>query len=227
MDLQDVRQLNTQKLSVHCAEQTSLFRKTGDSDGRYCYELLRRAAVGDEEAWEKVYAYYSPEIQNQIKRQGVDAPDIEDLTHEVWERLRRNMLNLDKWSRFPDLKHVLAFFGDCVTSVTVDYFRTSRRRQKLMERLSLENPNWTSEEGLTQLERRELVLHCVRRHYRHENDAFLVEQLWGFGRKPQEVARRYPDKFPTAAQVSQQKRNLIDRIARDPACAQVFKDTLK
>lgn len=224
MNSSEVRQLTTEKLSVYCAEQTILFHKTGQSDGRYCYELLRRAAIGENDAWEWVYAQYVPEIKNRIARRNVDPSEIEDLTHNVLERFRRNVLNLDRWPKFPDLGYVLSFLYDCTESVVLDYYRWSNKQQKIMEYLKQENltvrqsdKDWSSDELRAE------ILRCVRHHYRHENDDFLVEQLCGFSRKPQEVAKLYPEKFSTAAQVSQQKRNLVDRIARDPECAMLFK----
>lgn len=232
MNSQEVRQLSTETLSHHCAAQTVMFRKTGESDGRYCYELFRRAAVGEPEAWDRVHDHYNQQIQKQFLQHGIDAADSEDLTQEVWARMHRNVLNLDKWGNFPNLETVLAYLKDCVTSVRLDYFRRQRKAPKELSleddrvmRLQSDNP--PVEKLLIGRERVVAMLQCVQRHYRHEHDAFLVEQLWGFGRKPQEIARRYPEKFTAPEQVSQQKRNLQDRIARDPECLQFLEDALK
>lgn len=225
MNTPEIRLLNTPKLAELCAEHTERYKNQIASISEFCFELLRRAAFADAEAWEKVYAQYGPSIRAKITAVlWLEGTEIEDLVQETWERFCQYVLNPVSWHKFPHLPGILVYLDHCAQTSIIIYQRKIYRQEQIEQ--PLENADFANyvpaenpiEYRLEIEEWRKAVWNCLASHCRQPEELFLAEQCFVFDRKPQEIATLYSELFASAEIVSQKKRNLLDRLKRDGRC---------
>ena len=230
----EIRRLSIDRLAKLCAEQTRQFETGKVSDGRYCYELIRRAVLGIPDAWEAVDAQYRPWLYRKIARRHRDAPaDVKDLVQESLIRFHR-YVTLDRWEKFPDLAHLLAYLGTCARSQIVNHQRDmaqQHKREQAFPKGEQLPRSWITMAGNPerQVMNREVeyeyhqwqerVCECVLRKCRNPRDRRLIELRWVYDLPPREIHARYPGEFPSLPELYKLIRNLKDRISRDPGCA--------
>ncbi len=220
MRQEEIQCLSNERLAELCAEQTLLFEIKGKSDGRYCYELIRRAIFGIEGAWDAVDVQYRPWLRRKVARyyQG-DLESAEDLVQVSLLAFHRN-ITPERWHKFPDLKHILQYLNVCVRSRVLNHIRSQTRhcaqQVEFSEYAKIQPSTNTPETKLIDDEWRRQIWDIVQRNCKYPNDRLLIDLLLVYRLKPQQIVERYPDQFPTPDVVYKQKRNLFDRIKRDP-----------
>ncbi|MCP4538974.1 MAG: sigma-70 family RNA polymerase sigma factor [Chloroflexi bacterium] len=230
----EICRLSIDQLAKLCAEQTRLFETGRTSDGRYCYELIRRAVLGISGAWEAMDAQYRPWLCRKIANRYQDAPDdIKDLVQESLIRFHR-YVTPDRWEKFPDLAHLLAYLGKCARSQILNHHRNITQQHKREQAFSegerlprscitmAGNPEHrvvTRESECEYYQWQERVRECVSRKCRNPHDWRLIELRWVYDLPPREIHARYPDEFPSLPELYKLIRNLKDRISRDSECA--------
>jgi DNA-directed RNA polymerase specialized sigma24 family protein len=227
MKREDISHLSLERLARLCAEHTQRFKAGQASDGRYCYELLLRAARGVAAAWEAVHTQYHQSLLDKIRRFSVDPAIAEDLVQETWIKFSNALTP----SKFPNLAHALAYLDRCARSVALNYLRKSKRCQNLADALlehAQSNPSQTHNPEHHVLDReserahdrwRDRVWECVSRKCQDALDRRLAELRWGYDLLPREIQARHPDEFPSLPELYKRLRNLKDRIKRDPDCS--------
>jgi DNA-directed RNA polymerase specialized sigma24 family protein len=227
MKQEEIQRLTTDKLAELCQEHTYHFKKGAESDGRYCFELLRRAAFEMPDAWEKVYKHWWPFIEHKVSIQlSGDLADVEDIAQDALVRFQRNVLNQEKWPQFQDLASVLSFLNQCITSAVIDYKRKDFRKkhfEKYLEDFADAKPIASSaddllESNLAHQEYQRQIWGCVIRNCHHPQDYLIAEHSWVYWRKPKEIAHLFPERFSSTEEVMRRKRLLLNRIRRDEKC---------
>jgi DNA-directed RNA polymerase specialized sigma24 family protein len=232
MYLDEIQRLTTERLACLCREQNKAFKEDrSNCDGRYCYELIRRAVFGIDEAGTMVYEIYRPWLQRKIATLGYRSQDeLEDLCQEAFIRFFR-YVTPETWSRFSDLAQLLSYMRKCCESSVVTHQRARSKQKKLecafpegnqLVGASSNNLERPAEQQAAQEELYQQLWDCVRRNCNDADDYFLALQLWAYDLEPREVARRFSDRFPTIVDVYKRKRNLIDRMKRDGQCEELW-----
>lgn len=219
-----LEQLPVSELAEQCAHQTALFEACQANDPAYCYELLRRAVWGNPEAWEAVDTWYRPRLRRTIATFYADEPaEVEDLVQETLLRFQC-AVTPERWQRFPNLSHLLAFLSACARNLTLNRRRDLARRRQYEQGLPEEGP-YVPAAGPTAEEYHGWQLRvwaCLLRHCQDAGDVQLLELRWVYGLTPQKIHAQYPTEFPSVPELYQRLRNLKERIGRDPECVQLL-----
>ncbi len=230
MQLHEIRLLNNEKLTHLCSENNDHFQKNRKrSDGRYCYELIQRAIVGmDDDAWEHLYTLYYPRMTAKIRGKiGEEtAVTADDLAQDAFIKFQR-YVTPDKWAKFPNLATVLSYMDMCAQTTIIDYYRSRERQKRLHDSIvSAQSTAQTSHIQLdNDIEKRLWVL--INHQCKHPEDKLLAELSWVMGLPPRKIAKRFPDKFKNTKAVSEQKRNLWQRLQRNSDIRALYEETVE
>ena len=225
------RQMSLDQLAEACRRETERFLRDALFDDAFCFEMFRRAIVErGEHAWGRVVTQYRRMVLAWVKRHpslsslGSD----EESDHWVDAIFTRfwNAVKAERFEQFDDTRRILAYLKMCANSVIQDELR---QRAQQVATVSLnplvgvdEGPLVRTSPGIAvegRLDGRllaEELLAIIQSELRddREREVFQLTVVLGF--TPREIARRHPDRFPTADGVYQTKRNLLDRLRRSP-----------
>lgn len=225
------RQLPLEQLAEACRRETERFLRNAGFDDAFCFELFRRAVVErGEHAWEKIVAQYRRMVLTWVKRHP-DLPALggdEDGDHWVDAVFVRfwSAVKPERFGQFENTRRILAYLKMCANSVIQDELR---QRAQQLSTVSLdpmagldENSaapappasavEARSDGGLLAQELLAIIQSAL--HDDREWEVFRLTVVLGY--TPREISRRHPDRFPTADTVYQIKRNLLDRLRRNP-----------
>jgi len=225
------RQMPLDQLAEACRRETERFLRDALFNDAFCFELFRRAVVerGDQ-AWEKIVAQYRRMVLAWVKRhQNLRSlGDTEDGDHWVDAIFTRfwSAVKPERFEQFADTRRILAYLKMCTNSVIQDELRL--RAQQLatvpldpLVGLDESAPVRTSpavavearsDGGLLAQE----LLAIIRSALRDDREREVFQLTIVLGYTPREISRRHPVRFPTADIVYQIKRNLLDRLRRNP-----------
>jgi DNA-directed RNA polymerase specialized sigma24 family protein len=217
---------------LHEAQQESRCRGKWSSAQVATVEVLRRALLlRDEEAWAGLYRLYAPVVQAWIRRSAAgqvlaaDADAVEELVNDTFAKFA-TALSRERWQQFPTANHVLAYLKRCATSVVADAGRQQQRRTREVSLETLETLDYEQVAVLddpAEVVSQHLVCHDLWRvanEVAHSEQARLLLQHFAQGVPLRELARRYPDLFPTTQSVHWCKKNLLRRLRRSRAVQQ-------
>ncbi|HNT73524.1 MAG TPA: hypothetical protein PKH77_00755 [Anaerolineae bacterium] len=200
-------------LIERCQRETVQYRQPQPSLIGYCLELFRRAIVeGSQAAWQAVYEQY----RGQMARWARADPDkAEDIVQSALEKFVRRMTP-DRFTRFTGVAHILAYLERCIRSVRIDRQRQEARESAACDYLQTDfrenDPVRIADERIENTE-------CARYIYSrlHDDQERAVVRLnLELDLKPAEIARLYPQLFPTTADVHRIRERVIRRLADDP-----------
>ncbi|MCL4265795.1 MAG: hypothetical protein KJ069_21455 [Anaerolineae bacterium] len=218
-----VNLLTNHRLQQLCIQNSEIYKKQKEvSDDRFCFELIRRAVFNIEDASNLVYdIYHAWLLRKLIALNKQHTPDMDDLAQEAFVKFF-TYVTPKSWSKFPSLSYVLAYLGKCSESVLFAYWRQMAQQKKVIEAfpddddLAGDNDqNRPMEDSIAQNQLRYQLWECVVQNCHDAKDRFLAQQLWQYGRKPQEVADRFPNLFPQMVEIYKRKRNLVERMKND------------
>lgn len=225
-DTRDLRALPLDQLSATCAEATAQRRDDGS-----CYELLRRAiAERQDAAWAAVYTQYDKLVRAWVVRHPTFATlpqpdaDAEGLANAIFVRFWQSV-TADRFADFPSTAALLGFLRRCANSVVLEAARRAGRRLRREERLD-DHIHALAAPEIPDLDdelRMQLWL-LARLAAQDEGDLVLLELSYRNDLKPAAIAARRPDLFPTVQDVYKCKRNLLDRLRRNPAVLDLVRD---
>ena len=208
-----------QELAEYCHAESVRYQQTGDSDERYCLELFRRALQErDERAWEALYSQYQHLVRKWVRGHSrflATGEDEEFFANAAFSQLWRFASQPDKASVVSALGKSLSFLKMCTWTVVTDYYR-KQQRDALREVWSLEedSPVPSPEDEVI----RALILEELRQRIeavvQDEREQVVVEESWVYGLPPRQIQARHADIFSTVAEVSQMKRNILNRLRR-------------
>jgi hypothetical protein len=224
MHQNEIRNLTNEKLSIHCREQSGLFRMgEQDNDSRFCLELIRRAVFRVAHADHYFYDVYQPWLQKKIGSMIQGNEDlIADMTQEALLRFFQ-YVTPQNWSGFEGLPQLLAYLNKCGETSVFAYWRLQNKETLLADFVSVGDNTVRSIEGTISRDTLENQLWlCVKRNCNDNIDYLLAQQLWLYGVKPRELVKRHSDQFTSVTEVYKRKRNLIDRLKRDADCQSLY-----
>lgn len=222
--MDETRYLTNDRLADLCKQQNAVFKKDkAASDGRYCYELIRRAVFRIDDADKLFYEIYKPWLEKKIYFLCKEKEIVADLAQESFLRFFR-YVTTDTWLQFPSLPHLLGYLSKCSQASVLNYYRKTSKRQETEEPLNTEQLHSITttkrpiESSFDQQQLQQNIWDCVKRNCKDPEDHLLAEQLWLYGKKPDDLAHRFSEKFPHISDIYKRKRNLLDRIKRDTQC---------
>lgn len=184
------------------------------------FELFRRAVCErDEAAWEELAHLYQRLLIAWAQRHPA-AHRSEGA--EVWAQraLARFFAAVSpaSFGGFPSLAAVLRYLKLCVHSEIVDEAR--RRAAARVEPLGEDREDGAAAPGAAESVEGDLATwelwRAIMDEVRDEAERLVATATLANQHAPREVAARYPDHFPTVADVYRVKRNLLDRLRRNP-----------
>jgi RNA polymerase sigma factor (sigma-70 family) len=206
------------ELARRCAEETVRFRRGQAYDPSYCYALFRCALLHrDEAAWAAVYRQYQRLVRRWCSRAPGD-PDL--LLNQSFARFWR-AIPPDRFADFATLDRLLAYLKCCAQSVAIDAARKEERRRVRESALARAQELAVAHSQASPLEHLldqaggedvyEHALRCLSGP--QERVVFRASFEWNL--KPRMIAKRWPDLFADAREVSRIKERILRRLRRD------------
>ena len=217
----ELRQLPLAEIAARCREETARFLRQEVTEEAFCFELFRRAVVERAgAAWEAVYTQYRGVVLAWVRRHPMAATTAEDDGYWVNRTFDRfwSAVGPERFAAFPGMAALLRYLKMCAHSVLMDDVRA--RRPTRLEPLTdthadvAETPDtagavvgaltgsdlWDAIGAMMQDEAERRVAYCC----------FALDL------KPREVYEQHPDLFGSVDDVYRIKRNLLDRLRRNP-----------
>lgn len=222
---QDIRQLPLAVLFQSCQYETHNYLRQQPHDTRYAYELFRRAAWGDNAAWECIYGQYAPLVANWIERNPAlvfSDEEVQYLVNRTFERMWRR-LTPETLTGFAELKQLLRYLELCANSCLLDYNRKKKgHTETSWDELERHHPVLqveTEAEPLAERQQAELwrvLLNLVT----DEVERVVLIASFILNLKPKQIQARYEQHFDTVVDVYRVKQNILQRLRRAPQLQQ-------
>lgn len=220
---QELRSLSLDSVVHHCRQESERYFRRQTNDSTYCYELFRRAIMErSDAAWALIYAQYSPQVADWVKRHQSYASSGEEVSYFVNRAFEKmwSAIQPEKFPRFTDLKSLLIYLRLCVHSVMIDYMRTEKFTT--LEESAIV-PEGIEVPVLDALQRQEFW-DQIQRRLHDTREQQLLYYYYELGLKPREICKQFPDKFPNVSEVANKIRNIIERLRRDSEFRNLFSD---
>lgn len=187
-----------------------------------CREIFRYAIKErDQEAWEAIEELCRPLVYRWIRQEGPfrDSRDLEEVVQDAFFRFWR-YYTLDKFRRSGSLGEVLAYLRTCVVSAVMEKKRELHRRERIEIPWSEDfgvsrGPGHVPPDDSEQDLEATAVWQIVQSHCRDRREELLARLTLVGKLKAREIARLYPDEFPSVEEVYRLRRNLFKRLRRD------------
>lgn len=222
---QDVMTLPLAILFHRCQEETSLFLSRKTHDPGFGYELFRRAAEGDEAAWECIYQQYTPLVAHWIERNPAvvySDEEVQYLVNRTFERMWRQ-LSAQTFDRFVELKQLLRYLELCAHSCLLDFNRQKKGRTEtpleMVEqghpaiRVEAEAEKWGDGQ---RIELWRVLLQLIT----DEAERVVLVASFILNLKPGQIQEQYGQHFATVVDVYRIKQNILQRLRRAPQLQQ-------
>jgi hypothetical protein len=204
-----------------CHEQTLRFLRAEPRDDSFCFELFKLAVVRrDPDAWEAIITQYRGIVLAFVRQHSAAGQLHETDDYWVNRTFQRFWMAVssERFGQFPDLPALLKYLKLCVHSVLLDELR-ARRAGTLT---SLEEVPHTAPAD-TDAERAALgslagqqLWNLVMRELNDEAERTVAFLSFARDLKPAEIQRRHPELYASIADVYRVKRNLLERLRRNP-----------
>jgi RNA polymerase sigma factor (sigma-70 family) len=211
-----MRQLSPLQLAARCQNT-----RPDASHEPFCFELFRRAIVeGCSLCWHYLHNQYYSLVRYWIcQRAFLDPDTIDDLTQDAFTAFWR-FYTPDKLDRADGLGDVLYYLKSCAASAVAQACRKAGKmppEEELDEQMidGCVSTHSAEASALQQADTGRLWA-AVEACCNDERERLLVRLVFVAGLKPRYIAERFPDLFHDVSEVYRVKRNLLDRLRRDP-----------
>lgn len=208
------------ELARLCREETAKYLRREPSRDEFCLELLRRAIVGgDQDAWAAIVAQYRGVVLSWLRKGYGSAMQAEDDDHWVNRTFERfwQAVGADRFGSFPALANLLQYLKQCAITALLDDARQAARHridEREAERVAaIVDPEPLALGALAHRDLWSLVVAEAQ----DEAERLVAHDSFVLDLKPGEIHERHPRHFASAAEVYRVKRNLLDRLRRNPA----------
>lgn len=224
--------LSIDELARRCRQESDRFLAGQPSDEAYGLELFRRAITnGDQAAWQTIYAQYQTLLAYWVRGHSRFHSTQEEVTFFVnaaFARFWRTASERKTKLQFVSLASLLAYLKACVHSAIEDECR--RRQRWPRDVLGWDNlPGMAVDDAPTPEARAisritaESLQEAVMSRLRGEQEKAIAVLGWAYELSPREIQACRPDLFADVGRVYQVKRNLLNRLLRDPFIQQLLK----
>lgn len=209
------------ELTGRCRDETEKFLRREGSHDAYCHEIFRRAICDrDGLAWDAVFTQYQGMVLSWIRRHPVSASMHEDDAYWVNRTFERfwTAVGPERFGDFPGMAALLRYLKLCGHSVLLDEVRARgpAHSDVLDERVaeSLETPD-VADTAIGQLAGGDLW-EAIVAEMQDEAERRAAYLCFVLDLKPRAVWERHPELYATVDDVYRIKRNLLDRLRRNP-----------
>lgn len=190
------------------------------------YELFRRAIVErDEQAWAEGAARYRAMLITWAGRCSASATiqercdDIADMAFaRAWAALTP-----ERFASIPSLAALLAYLRTCVSTAIIDYARNALLHERLSQAVESEEIVSIEDVVLDRLDRQALWRIALNEAHTEQERLVLVENCM-YSLRPATIFARHPQQFSSITQIYTAKRNLIERLKRNPELQRLYED---
>ncbi|GAB4528563.1 MAG: sigma-70 family RNA polymerase sigma factor [Anaerolineae bacterium] len=225
-DAKTLRLLGVDRLADECADQTAKFFSRSNHDTGYCYELFRRAIVcRDDYAWDRIYQIYRPLVSSWVRRHpgSLEMADdeIDFFVNCAFEKMWSAM-DTEKFRRSEGLAGLLRYLQTCVHSVIIDHRRGNPIQAMPLEGATdlLPADSTSVEEHVTDRLESDHLWQIVISLTKNEKERSILRYSFLYNQKPSEIYAANPGRFESLNEVYQIKRNLLNRLRRNPTLRQ-------
>jgi DNA-directed RNA polymerase specialized sigma24 family protein len=221
----ELHQASLAALISACREDTERFQRREEVPGESCFELLRRAvASGDQAAWEAIFAQYRGLVLAWVRRHPALSALPEDDDYWVNRTFERfwSAVGPERFGMFTGLAAALRYLKMCAHSVILDAVRAqgAARDEPLPEHLTARGDAADPAAIVGSELAGRALWETVRAALSDDDERLVAELCFALDLKPREVYARHPDQFASVADVYRVKRNVLDRLRRNPALAE-------
>lgn len=218
-----VERLPVDQLAQQCAEETMRYYRSETIDGRYGYQLFRRAIVlHDDHAWREVERIYRGQLERWARTNRLfpqAGEEAEALANRALENLWRRV-DATGFAGFPNLSSILGYLQRSVHNLVIDAARMRTREQQRAEALgqSLASRVVPTPQGyaLDQVQAAEIWA-LVREQCRNEREQRVAYCYLVLGLKPSDILALFPAVFGSTAVINATLATLLKRLRRSPA----------
>jgi hypothetical protein len=225
--------LSIDELIQRCQQETNKYLAGHPHDETYCLELFRRAILNDnQQAWQAIYTQYQSLVADWIwqhsKSQSINE-DVTVLINAAFMRFWRTVSKKNNGSfQFNSLGQLLGYFKKCVYSAIEDAYRQEQRWPQdtlIWEELSeaLADDKSSLETRVLSRVEMDALEWVVWSRLRGEAEMIVARLSWLDGLSPREIQARRPDLFVNVRRVYRIKRNILERLLRDPKIQKLWK----
>jgi RNA polymerase sigma factor (sigma-70 family) len=187
----------------------------------FCFELFRRAIVeGCSLSWHYLHNQYYSLVRYWVSRRAPsDSDTIDDLTQDAFAAFWR-FYTPDKLARADGLGDILSYLKSCAASAVSQARRKAEHRvleaewdeQTVDACVSTRSAEASALQQVAAQRLWTVVAACCN----DERERLVARLIFRAGIKPRHVAEQFPDLFPDVSDVYRVKRNLLDRLRRNP-----------
>jgi hypothetical protein len=188
------------------------------------YELFRRAIVEhDDEAWAEGAARYRAMLISWAGRCSASATILErgDEIADIAFARAWSALTPERFADIPNIGALLAYMRTCVTSAVIDCARNALLHERLSQALEGEDAISPEDEVIDRLTRQELWQIAIA-EARCEQERVVLVEGFVYGLRSATILMRHPTIFDAVAQVYTAKRNLVERLKRNPDLGRLY-----
>lgn len=224
-----LRRLTLRELEPRCLRESAAFRAGTAADGRYGFELLRRAlAEQSEAAWEVVLRVYGRQIVRWVRAHPSFIFSIEEEAYYVnraFERLWRSIaLKPQKFARFHDLPAILRFLKLCVHSAVLDDGPATTAAEAMVPLHDVADGDLPDTTIDLYPSRTDDFWAHIDAHLQNEQERIAVYGYFYYGLKNRELLALFPKAFRDSKQLANLRITVLRRLARVPEFEDVLRD---
>ena len=208
-------------LARRCREETLRFLRAEPRDDAYCFELFELAvARRNPDAWEAIMIQYRGIVLAYVAQHAVARSLRESDDYWLNRAFQRFWLAVgpERFGQFHDLPALLKYLKLCVHSVLLDEVRTRRAGTTTsLDELPETTPApHDAEQGAISSLAGQRLWELIMAEVRDEAERKVAFLSFARDLKPAEIFSRHPDLYEGVADVYRIKRNLIERLRRNP-----------
>ncbi len=216
----DMRLIPLAELAATCREETDRFLRHEPSRDDYCFEIFRRAVCDRApQAWDAVFAQYRGMVLAWVRRHPLSIHTREDDEYWVNRTFDRfwTAVGPERFDAFPGMAALLRYLKLCAHSVLLDEARARRGGPEALSEQAaeaIETPD-VADVAVGQLAGGDLWAVIVA-EMQDEAERQVAYCCFVLDLKPREVQERHPQLYATVDDVYRIKRNLLERLRRNP-----------
>lgn len=217
----DLRQLPLAEIAARCREETARYLRREAAEEAFCFELFRRAVVERAAAaWEAVYQQYRGVVLAWVRRHPMAAAAAEDDMYWVNRTFERfwGAVGPDRFVAFPGMAALLRYLKMCAHSVLMDDIRArhSGRLEPLTDQDAEIGEAPDTAGSVVSALAGSALWDVIQAALLDETERQVAYCCFALDLKPREIYERHPDRFGSVDDVYRIKRNLLDRLRRNP-----------
>jgi hypothetical protein len=190
------------------------------------YELFRRAILcRDAAAWAAIHAHYRPLLVSWAYHSGAGTCTAESAGDLADQALARAWVALTpaRFAAFASLPRLLSYLRACVATTVIDSTRAQAYAERAPESIRTQAPATPEQIVLTALDR-EVLWRAVAAVVATAADRVVLVESLVYGLPPRAIRARHQKLFPDIGTVYRTKRNLFDRLQRNPGLLRLYQE---